>query len=152
MYGKFTVNLGVCVESLFKFRAPYSNKTFYQEYDCQIRTRLGILLHQQDKWWASNNNLNDIIREINTGLSTVGLSWFEGVDRKEKIIENFGTIPYNSSPRAKLDVALLVWFDDKEKGTVLFNEYLNSITKSKPDYKGYVEELAKELGIEIKES
>ncbi|HMU11556.1 MAG TPA: DUF4304 domain-containing protein, partial [Ferruginibacter sp.] len=40
LYGKFTVNLGVCVDSLFKFQYPSENKTFYKEYECQIRTRL----------------------------------------------------------------------------------------------------------------
>ena len=149
LYGKFTINLGVCVASLYKFQSPTENKTFYKEYDCQIRTRLCNLTKEQDYWWTINNNVDDIAKEINEGLATAGRDWFAGVETKDKIIINFGNVPYTSTPRAKLDVALLVWFDDKEKGSVLFNEYLNSIPKSKNGHKEYVEELVKEIGIKV---
>lgn len=149
LYGKFTINLGVCVDSLYKFQSPSENKTFYKEYECQIRTRLCNLTKGQDYWWAINNNIDDITNELNEGLATAGLNWFAGVDTKDKIIKNFGNPPYTSTPRAKLDVALLVWFDDKEKGAILFNEYLHSIPKSKNGHKEYVEELAKEIGIKL---
>ena len=149
LYGKFTINLGVCVDSLYKFQSPTVNKTFYKEYECQIRTRLCNLTKGQDYWWTINNNVDDIAKELNEGLATAGLDWFAGVDTKEKIIKNFGNAPYTSTPRAKLDVALLFWFDDKEKGSALFNEYFHSIPKSKNGHKEYVEELAKEIGIQV---
>ena len=147
--GKFIVNLGVCIDSLYKFQHPNENKTFYKEYECHIRTRLGNLTKGQDYWWTVNNGTNDIANEINEGIASAGLDWFAGVDTKSKIIRNFGNTPYASEPRAKLDVALLVWFDDKEKGSGLFNEYLHSIPKSKNAHKEYVEELAKEIGIKV---
>lgn len=147
LYGKFTVNLGVCVSSLNKFQYPNDNKTFYQEYDCEIRTRLGPLLKGQDHWWIINNDIGKTSKEIIDGILSVGYEWFAGVDNKEKIIENFGTPPYASTPRAKLDVALLVWLDDKGRGAELVRQYINSIPKSKNEHKKYVEELAKELGI-----
>lgn len=149
LHGRFTVNLGVCIESLYKFQYPNENKTFYKEYECQIRTRLSNLTMGQDFWWTINNNTDDIANEINEGLATSGFEWFAGVDTREKIIKNSGNPPYDSTPRAKLDVALLVWFDDKEKGTELYGEYLHSIPKSKNAHKEYVEELAKEIGIKI---
>lgn len=33
LYGKFVVNLGVCIESLYKFQSPTENKKYYKEYD-----------------------------------------------------------------------------------------------------------------------
>ena len=149
LYGKFVVNLGVCVDSLYRFQYPSENKDFYKEYECQIRTRLCNLTKGQDFWWTINNDTDDIANEINEGLANAGLDWFAGVNTKEKIIKNFGNQPYTSTPSAKLDVALLVWFDDKEKGTELYNQYLHSLPKSKNGHKEYVEELAKEIGIKI---
>jgi len=147
LYGKFTVNLGVCISSLYKLRYPIENKIFYKEYECQIRVRLGPLLKGRDYWWTVEDNITDIIEEINTGILTVGNKWFEGVDSKEKIIENFGIPPYISTPIAKLDVALIVWLEDKDRGTELFNAYLNAIPKGKNGHREYVEELARQLGI-----
>jgi hypothetical protein len=149
LYGRFAVNLGVCVGSLYKFQYPNENKYFYKEYECHIRTRLCNLTKGHDYWWKINNNADDVANEINEGLATAGLDWLAGVDTKDKIIKNLGNAPYTSTPRAKLDVALLVWFDDKEKATDLFNEYLHSIPKSKNGHKEYVEELAKEMGIKV---
>jgi hypothetical protein len=147
LYGKFTVNLGVCVNSLYNLSHPSRNKTFYKEYECQIRIRLGQLLKGQDYWWTIGNGIDDITEEIKNGILTVGNKWFEGVDSKEKIAENLGAPPYNFTPRAKLDAALIVWLNDKERGAELFNSYLAAIPNSKNGHKEYVERLAKELGI-----
>lgn len=149
LYGKFVVNLGVCVESLFKFEFPTETKKYYKEYDCQIRDRLGTLLKGQDYWWTITDDNKKITEEIIVGLETKGLEWFLGVDTKEKIINNFGHLPYRSSPRAKLDIALLVWFDDKKKGSELFREYYDNIQSTKTGHKEYVRDLANELKIEL---
>ncbi len=150
LYGKFAANLGVCVHDLYKLLHPTTSKTFYKDYDCQMRIRLGTLLKGREYWWTIANNVDDIAEEVSKGILTVGNKWFEGVDSKEKIIENFGTPPYTFTRRAKLDVALIVWLEDKERGTKLFNNYLNAIPNSKNGHKEYVEGLAKELGIETK--
>lgn len=149
LYGKFVVNLGVCVESLFKFQYPTESKKYYKEYECQIRDRLGTLLTGQDYWWTISDNNKKITDEIIVGLETKGLEWFSGVDTKEKIISNYGHLPYSSSLRAKLDIALMVWFDDKKKGSQLFREYYNNIPSSKAGHKDYVKDLANELKIEL---
>lgn len=149
LYGKFVVNLGVCVESLFKIQYPTENKKYYKEYECQIRDRLGTLLKGRDYWWTITDDNKVITEEIIVGLETKGLEWFSGVDTKEKIINNYGHLPYRSSPRAKLDIALLVWFDDKEKGSELFREYYKNIPLARTGHKDYVRDLASELKIEL---
>lgn len=149
LYGKFVVNMGVCVESLFKFQFLTENKKYYKEYDCQIRARLGTLLTGQDYWWKITDDNTKITEEIILGLETIGSDWFAGVDTKEKIITNLGNLPYDCSPRVKLDVALIVWFDNKEKGKELIVEYYNSIGSSNKAHKDYVKDLAKEIGIEV---
>ena len=149
LYGKFVVNMGVCVENLFKFQFPTENKKFYKEYECQIRARLGTLLTGQDYWWKITDDNTKITEEIIEGLETIGFDWFAGVDTKEKIITNLGNLPYDRSPRVKLDIALIVWFDNKEKGEKLITEYYNNISRSSKAHKDYVKDLAKEIGIEL---
>jgi len=68
LYGKFVVNLGVCIESLYKFQSPTEGKKYYKEYDCQIRDRLGIQLTGQDYWWTITDDNKKITNEIIVGL------------------------------------------------------------------------------------
>lgn len=149
LYGKFVVNLGVCIESLYKFQSPTGNKKYYKEYDCQIRNRLGITLTGQDYWWTITNDNTKITEEIISGLEAKGFKWFSGLETKDKIISNNGQFPYNASPRAKLDIALIVWFDDKDKGCELFRNYYYAIQQARSPHKEYVGDLAKELKIEL---
>lgn len=149
LYGKFVVNLGVCIESLYRFQLSTENKKYYKEQECQIRGRLGTLLTGQDYWWTITDDNKKITEEIIAGLETKGFEWFAGLETKEKIISNNGHFSYRSSPRAKLDTALIVWFDDKEKGSELFKEYYNSIQPVNSPHKDYVRKLAIELKIEL---
>ncbi len=148
--GKFTVNLGVCIQSVCDLNQTGEKKSFYKEYECQIRYRLGVLIKGQDFWWETrSDNADKIIKEITTGLSTIGFDWFSGIDSKGKIIINSKNIPYNSIPRTQLDVALMVFFDDREKGSELFQEYWKNISEANRPHKNYVKNIAKELGIEL---
>ena len=70
-YGKFTVNLGVIVKEL----ALDKEKVFFQEYDCQIRTRLCQLTKGEDVWWAITEDNANISNEIIKGLSQCHLFW-----------------------------------------------------------------------------
>ncbi|MBL7836023.1 MAG: DUF4304 domain-containing protein [Bacteroidetes bacterium] len=147
LYGKFTVNLGVCIENLYRFQWPDKKNTFYKEYDCQIRERLEPLMHGVDQWWPLTKDLDKTANEIIQGLSTVGFQWFDGINTIDKIIEKNGTGIYDTSPRAKLDVALVVWFADKQKGTKLFKQYLDNIADDKTKHREYVEQLGRDNGI-----
>lgn len=149
LYGKFVVNLGVCIESLYKFQFPTEDKKYYKEYDCQIRSRLGTLLTGQDHWWTITDDNTKITQEIIEAIETKAFEWFSGLDTKEKIISNNGQLPYDATPRAKLDIALIVWFDDKTKGSELFKDYYHNIQPAKSSHKEYVKDLAKDLKIEL---
>lgn len=148
-YGTFVVNLGVCIESLYKFVFPNKNKTFYQDYDCQIGIRLGTLLTGEDYWWPIPINHKKIAKEIIEGIETKAFDWFAGLETKEEVISNNGRLLYNTSPRARLDTALIVYFDDKTKGAELVKEYYHGIKAATSPHKEYVRELAKQLEIDL---
>jgi len=150
LYGKFTVNMGVCVETLINYQSHGKIKPFYKEYECQIRRRLAALTKGKDFWWSTSDDIENISEEIIDGFKKHGFEWFGLFDTKEKIIANWGNDKYARSPRAKLDVALLLLSSDWERGAELFNAYYNGIKID--GHKKYVFELAKEIGVTLKDN
>jgi hypothetical protein len=146
-YGKFTINLGVSVYELDEINFPNKPKIFYQEYECQIRTRLPHLTIEQDYWWPISDVTEEIVKNLIEGLNEKGIPWLDTFETREKICRNWGVVK-GSSLRAKLDVALIIFQTNKEKGTQLIQEYYNKIENHKP-HKGYVKELAEKLGIKL---
>lgn len=149
-YGKFTVNMGVIVKELYDIQTKGKEKVFYQEYDCQIRTRLSNLVFENDFWWNITKENRQVSNEIIDGLNNKGLSWLDMYETREKICLNWGNTK-ESSNRAKLDVALIILQTEKLKGEKLIQEYFDGIYSHK-GHKEYVKELANELGIELTEN
>ena len=147
-YGTFTINLGVCIEEIYNLAYPGKPKTFYREYNCHLRLRLSKLIRGDDHWWSIGLNNEKISEEIIEGLNSKGLSWLDKFSSREKIIRNWGDDTY-ASLRAKLDVALIVLFSDKEKGTTLLTEYFNGIEPQQKGHREYVLELASKFGVKI---
>ena len=150
--GKFTINLGVYVATLNQVYYPEDDKTFIKEYECHIRTRLPALSKGQDYWWTIKNSAAEIEKEIIEELKTFGLTWFDKIDSKEKIILNLGQPHYNSSRRDQFDKALMIWSDDKEKGAELINEYYHSLKQNISGHKEFIADIATELGVKIETS
>lgn len=149
-YGKFTVNMGIIINELYKIQIKGKEKSFYQDYDCQIRTRLPQLIWQNDYWWNINSETAKTSEQIIEGLNQKGISWLDMFETREKICKNWGNVE-GSSNIAKLDVALIIFQKDRIKGGQLFQEYYENI-KSHKGHKEYVRDLANELGIKLKEN
>ena len=147
-YCKFTINLGVFVSELYELSEHNKPKSIYQEYDCNIRTRLSSLTTKDDFWWTISDSSFKTSQEIISGLKSEGIPWLNLFETRTKICENWGVIE-GSSVRANLDVGLIELKLDTEKGSKLIQEYYNSIT-SHNGHKEYVFELASQLGIELK--
>ncbi len=149
-YGKFTVNLGVMVKEIYELESHNKSKDIYQDYDCQIRERLPHLTIKQDHWWSITDDNNITAKEVINGLDSHGLEWLNYFETREKIINNWVEKADSNSPRAKLDVALIVLNQDKEKGKELIQDYYNNIADRKP-HRNYVKELAERFGIILKD-
>jgi hypothetical protein len=147
-YSKFTINLGVMVTDIYELESHNKPKDIYQDYDCQIRTRLTHLTIKQDFWWPISNNTEETTKEIIQGLKTNGIQWLDTFESREKIIKNWGNIADSNSPRAKLDVALIVLRTDSDKGKYLMQEYYDKI-EIRNGHKDYVKSLANRLGVEL---
>ena len=148
-YGKFTVNLGVMVKEIYELESHNKPKDIYQDYDCQIRERLPHLTIKQDHWWTISDDNNKTANEVIEGLSSHGLDWLGNFENKDKICKNLGNLE-GSSPRAKLDVALIELHRDRTKAEKLFQDYYDNI-EIKNGHKEYVKELANRLGVNLTE-
>jgi len=146
-YGKFTVNMGVIVKELYDVDDIGKQKDFYQDYDCQIRTRLSQLIWENDYWWDITTDMKNTSEQIIEGLNEKGITWLDTFETREKICANWGNVK-GSSNRAKLDVALIVFQTNKKKGGKLIEEYYNNIESHK-GHKEYVKELANGLGLKF---
>ena len=147
-YGKFTINLGVMVTDIYELESHNKPKDIYQDYDCQIRTRLTHLTTKQDFWWPISNNTEETTKEIIQGLKSKGIQWLDTFESREKIIKNWGNMADSNSPRAKLDVALIVLRTDSDKGKYLMQEYYDKI-EIRNGHKEYIKSLADRLGVEL---
>jgi len=91
-YGKFTVNMGIIINELYKIQIKGKEKSFYQDYDCQIRTRLPQLIWQNDYWWNINSETAKTSEQIIEGLNQKGISWLDMFETREKICKNWGNV------------------------------------------------------------
>ena len=147
-YGKFTINLGVMVPDIYELESYNKPKDIYQDYDCQIRTRLTHLTTKQDYWWPISNDTEETTNEIIQGLKSNGIQWLDTFESREKIIKNWRNMADINSPRAELDVALIVLRTDSDKGKHLMQEYYDKI-EIRNGHKEYVKSLAESLGVEL---
>ena len=147
-YGKFTINLGVLVKEVYEVEEYNKPKEFYQEYDCQIRTRLSQLTRNQDIWWQISENKEKNIKEIIEKLTSGAFEWFEKLSDRKNICKNIELVENIHTRRAKLDIAIIKSKLDKKIGEKLFQEYYDNI-KNNQGHKEYVISLSEKLGLKI---
>ena len=109
-YGRFTVNLGVVLPAVDMESGPPS-KTFFQEYDCEIRSRLGSLnFSGEDVWWDLDH------RVAETGIAIVDMMRQSGVPFLDRFrnyasvlsaLESEGELPSRNAGRSALVGALV---------------------------------------------
>jgi len=151
LYGQFTINIGVFVPELYeKIFAP-KPKSFIQEFDCEIRTRLSQKIFGEDKWFPISADYEKTAEFINENLNSIGKEWFDRFDNRKKIVtELTQSKVIEFSPRQKLSGAIIELEIDRENGERIFKEYYNSVEENKP-HKKFVIELAKKLKIKLNE-
>lgn len=148
LYGKFTVNLGVLVKELYELEKWHKPTNFYQEMYCQARKRLPVLLYGKEVWWDLDYDPDELANTVIDGFKSAGLSYFAAYDTRANLLENYGRFE-DVSPRANLDMALMVRHTDKEEGEKLFRKYYSEETHDHLGHRKYVEELAARLGIRL---
>ncbi|MBB6682440.1 DUF4304 domain-containing protein [Aequorivita sp. 609] len=151
LYGQFTINLGVFVPELYEKIFNPKPKSFIQEFDCEIRTRLSQKIFGEDKWFPISADFGKTSEFINENLNSIGKEWFDRFDNRKKIVEELTQSKViEFSPRQKLSGAIIELEIDRKNGERIFNEYYNSVPENEP-HKEFVIELAQKLNIKLNE-
>lgn len=145
-YGKFTINLGILIEDLFILNAPGELKSFYQEYDCQIRKRLSHLLFYEDKWWTLSEEIDTEL--LFKQIEGTALNWLYQFSTLDAFFENWSKA---EEITAKLNYGIMKLKIDREEGSRIVRDYINELGDLNTGHKQYVINLATELGVNLKE-
>ncbi len=147
LHGLFCINLGIHVPEVAEIYNGGKPKSWIQEYDCCVRSRLGEA-GGKDSWWpatASDTLTTDLI----DSLKTDGFGFLGRYASRDSIIqtwdgrtENLGA---SSPPRIVLAI-ILARRGELEQAKQLLNEQI-SVTK-KNGHREFVQTLAGRLGLE----
>jgi hypothetical protein len=148
LYGKFTVNFGVFVSEIYEATFNHPLSKYINEYDCEIRMRLGSLMYQTDKWWDLGQEKANLKHEILEGLVKFGLPYLKRFTNRKAIIREW---EQNGSkiglpPRAKLSIAIVLAYQGEinKAKELLESEY---IEKHGKPYASFVIAVSRSLGI-----
>jgi len=110
-YGKFTVNLGIALPDVRRIEGRLEEKKVYQEYDCEIRERLGSLAKGgADVWWEICPPVETIASDLSALFRSHGFPFLERFESYDDVILEFGTtgkLPFSNEGRSALVIAML---------------------------------------------
>ena len=119
LYGKFTMNLGIVLPCIWRIERHWEPKKFYQEYECEIRMRLGHIPDDDtsDSWWTISPPYEVISSEIGELLQLHGLSFLDGFSSYGNVLcefERVGILPSVPEGRSAL-IAAVVYHDQGDR-------------------------------------
>ena len=146
--GKFTVNLGVYVPEVARHHVGVEAKSFVQEYDCCVRSRIGALGPEGlDLWWNLDAETS-LSAEIERRLEGDGLPFLDRFATREMILDELLTkteIAYLSPPRIVCAIILVHQHRHEEARRLLSAQVLEKTRN--PGHPVYVRGLAERLGL-----
>lgn len=152
LHGLFTVNFGVAIEEAW-LASPGSKvgfPGFVNDYDCEIRLRLGdILGERRDLWWSLDLS-QTAVDSIGDSITDSGLGWLADRGTRSGILsiwdrEGLGALPM---PTPIPIVMVLRHLGREPRAVDLFNSYYDSITDH-PSHRQYLREFAESQAIEL---
>ncbi len=146
MNGLLCVNLGIrvpeCQERCFEAK---NDKKYYPEYECNIRSRLGIVSVGKETWYDLRKRTDKITKSIIEEIDKYVLPAYEVLNSREAILTHRREYPLldNMSPLIDLDECMIYGhLGDIEKAKECFekyyktevDEYNDSMTNGKKIY------------------
>jgi hypothetical protein len=153
LYGKFTVNLGVAFEEMWKIDLSSASKPFppfLNEYECHLRLRLGQLATQNmedDVWWPLKGDLDRLGREVAGLIERFALPWLERFGTRRAVISAWERHePISREGRLALVIAMIYLHEGQlERGRRTFLEYYQS--PHNPHHIAWLRQLSSQMGI-----
>jgi hypothetical protein len=112
LYGRFAVNLGVFIPEVHTTITGQDTPEFIQEYDCEIRQRLGCLLTPsgEDVWWDLALDTEELSAAVLDSLTEHGLPYLGRFLTRDSIIQEWKEHGRDIGlpPRAGLSIAIVL--------------------------------------------
>jgi hypothetical protein len=151
LYGRFTINLGIFSPDMPTYGPPGKKYEWINEYDCQLRKRIGHLLPDpRDVWWP----LDDLAFAEQIALATLsdhGLPWLDRYPTRISILDAFRRGDRNDlgiGPGGAVGIsALLLATGERAEARITLAEYLRRRDLT-PAHRRYVIEYAAGQGID----
>lgn len=149
LYGKFTVNLGVFVPETHRLERGKEIPDFIQEYDCEIRSRLGHLITPGDDiWWSLEHDHNTLCREMLRLIDDYALPYLSRFSTRQAIIWEWKRHGRDIGlpPRGNLSIAIILASQgNMDKATKLIQKEYSGAQRT--TYAEFVKIVAGKLGI-----
>ena len=139
-YGKFCVNLGIRVPECSErtFLPKTEKKKYYHEYECTIRSRLGIVSGKQETWYDLHKKTDKIIKSIIEEIDQYVLPAYEALNSREAILAHRKDYPLldNMDHLISLEECMIYGhLGDTEKAKECFEQYYQSVVDEYNDIK-----------------
>ena len=110
-YGKFAINLGVFLPCVVEVERGPKSKRFFQDYDCQIRSRLrSAPAEDKDQWWEIKPPYFERGQEIAALIETTGMPFLDKFTSYRSVLDYFEEhrkFPFQNPGRSALEAAIL---------------------------------------------
>lgn len=153
LWGRFTVNLGVYVPEMGRMGAPRGN--WVNEYNCQLRWRLGRLMPDRlEQWWDLRDRL--ALEEVLTALVDYALPKLDSFADADSVLVAYATEGHRAfgsiaNRSVALDVAdLYIARGDQASAEDLLRWYIDQLLSDREPHvphQGYVREYLAERGM-----
>ena len=153
-----SVNIGIripeCAERWF---FPVNDKAYYHEYECSIRSRLGILSSKStegEKAFPLDGDREAICRDILAEIEETVLPAFEILSNRQAILAHRNEYPWFDvvgSHTAQLEAAMIYGhLGNRQKAKELFDVYYETAlhnSESHPGHISYLNTLRAQIGL-----
>ena len=140
---RFTVNLGVWIPEVSDYHRMHPRAKTVQEYDCQVRTRLGTLTPQRsDLWWPLDDRWPAAAAEVVRLLQELALPWLERFGTRDGVV----ALWIDQAPDARIVRAIIQAKrgHDDEARALLAEQ---AVSTRVPEHRAYVQVVASQLGL-----
>ena len=138
MSGLLCVNLGIripeCSERMFQ--PETEKKKYYHEYECTIRSRLGIVSGKKETWYDLHKKIDKIIKSIIDEIDQYVLPAYEALNSRNAILAHRKDYPLldNMVNLVSLEECMIYGhLGDFEKAKELFELYYQSAVEEYND-------------------
>lgn len=152
------VNVGIRIPEceIMSFEPEEKPPKYYHDYNCNMRSRLGVVKGRKVSCYDLHKSTDDIISDILKQIKEYVILAFDILNNRANILKYRRKYPHFDTLNSKLilleEAMIFGRMGDLKKASELFNQYYHMCKNNRKPQKGhleYLDELAVRLGIEL---